>query len=426
MNLTDDLLAFLDACPSPYHAVAAAREQLERTEFVRLDEGAPWKPQPEGRYVVERDGTLIAIQLGTANPAEQGFALIGAHTDSPNLRVKPHPQRDSCGYQLLNVEPYGGVLFHTWLDRDLSLAGRVVLRSADGIRSQLLHIREPLLRVPSLAIHLNRRVNEEGLQLNAQEHLSPLLGAQLPAVAQFKDWLNDWLPDARNAELLSWDLSLYDTEGARCIGSHGSLLSSARLDNLLSCFVALRALRNHEQSTPWSVGIALYDHEEVGSQSASGAKSHLLENTLLRLCGNNAENFQRAMSKSFLVSSDMAHALHPNYVAKHDPQHRPMLGGGPVLKTNHEQAYATEPLGAAHLRLLARDANVTLQDFVARSDMRCGSTIGPIVSSTLGVRTVDVGNPMLSMHSCRELAATDDVPQLLALFQQFFQRGPSV
>jgi len=413
-----DLLQFVNRSPTPFHAVAETVARLEAKGYRRLDEAEAWKVEVGDKvYVVRGGGSVAAFHMGTAPAREAGFHLVGAHTDSPNLRVKPNPELKKAGYGQLGVEPYGGVLLHTWLDRDLSLAGRVSL--ADGA-ARLVDFRRELLRVPSLAIHLNRTVNTEGLKLNAQTHMAPILTLSGLGEINLCALLAEELGDVKAEDVIGWDLMAYDVQPATRSGRNREFIHAARIDNLASCHAGLSALLATEGEAGVSRGIVLYDHEEVGSRSAQGAASDFLRSCLQRLAGDSTESFHRAIAKSFLISADMSHAIHPNYADLHEPMHQPVLGGGPVVKINVNQSYATDGESWASFERWAREADVTTQRFVVRSDLGCGSTIGPITAAELGIRTVDVGNPMLSMHSCREVAAASDVPKMIDVMKRFF------
>jgi aspartyl aminopeptidase len=436
MPQTDDtlvrgLLAYLDASPTPYHAVASASALLERAGFRELKEAEPWQLEPGARVQVSRgDSSLAAFVLGSAPARDAGFLLVGAHTDSPNLRVKPLPDVRAHGYHQLAVEPYGGLLHSTWLDRDLSIAGRVLIDDGSQTgRAELVDFERPLLRIPNLAIHLNRSVNSDGLKLNAQQHLVPVLGLEssVPAEQGFVKLLGQELARTGRsgdpAQILGFDLCLYDTQRAALAGVAGEFIHGARLDNLASCYAAVRALTGKLAERPETRGIVLYDHEEVGSKSAQGAGSPFLQDLLTRLVhaqSSDPDALPQAIARSFLISADMAHAVHPNYADKHEPGHKPVLGQGPVIKTNVGQSYASDGESVARLRLLCRKAGVTPQQYVVRSDLACGSTIGPITAGRVGLRTVDIGSPLLSMHSIREMAATADVGSLQAILATFF------
>jgi aspartyl aminopeptidase len=429
VDVVADLLAFIDRSPTPYHAVAEATRRLRDGAFRELAEGDPWDLSPgDRRYVVRNDGSLVAFQLGSTSPAEGGFRAIGAHTDSPNLRAKPLADASSVGYRQLAVEPYGGVLLHTWLDRDLSLAGRVTLRAPDGPRVVLLDFERPLLRVPSLAIHLFREIRSEGLKLNAQTHLVPVVGLEdappLPELVAAELRARE-LGDVGPEQLLAFDLMTYDVQPAAVSGAGGEFIHAARIDNLASCHAALAALLSAADAGPpdFTRVVVLYDHEEVGSRSAQGAGGTLLLDCLERLVsgfkGGAPQGTARALSRSVLVSADMAHAVHPNYADRHEPGHRPVIGGGPVIKTNASQSYASDARTAGLFADLCAAAGVSPQHFVTRSDLACGSTIGPITAARVGISSVDVGNPMLSMHSCREMAGSADVEPMLRVLRLF-------
>jgi aspartyl aminopeptidase len=413
-----DLLEFIDASPTPFHAVAETVTRLEAHGYRALDEAEPWQINPGDKvYVVRGGGSIAAFHMGSAPTHETGFHLVGAHTDSPNLRVKPNPELKESGYGQLGVEPYGGVLLHTWLDRDLSLAGRALL--ADG-SARLIDFGRELLRVPSLAIHLNRKVNSEGLKLNAQKHMAPIVTLNDDGGIDLRMLLAEELGDVKSKDVLAWDLMAYDLQPATRSGTRREFIHAARIDNLASCHAALTALISADGNAEISRGVVLYDHEEVGSRSAQGAASDFLRSCLQRLSGDSTEDYHRAIANSFLISADMAHAIHPNYTDRHEPKHQPKLGGGPVVKINVNQAYATDGESWASFERWARAAEVSTQRFVVRSDLGCGSTIGPITAAQLGIRTVDAGNPMLSMHSCREVAAAADVPKMIDVMKRFF------
>jgi aspartyl aminopeptidase len=412
-----DLLAFIDRSPTPYHAVAEARRRLEARGFTELDEREEWKIEPGSRhFLVRSGGTLCAFVAGTAPPADAGFVMVGAHTDSPNLRLKPSAEQTSAGHRVLGVEIYGGVLLSTWLDRDLSIAGRVTLR---GGETRLVRFDQPVCRVPMLAIHLDREVNLRGLLLNAQTQMLPTFALDAKDLRSFSAVLADRI-SAKVEDVLGFDLCLHDVQPGSVGGANGEFLFSPRLDNLASCHAAVEALLGAGDPGRTTRAIVLYDHEEVGSQSAAGARSRFFSSVLDRIAnaypGASAQATSRALSRSVLVSADMAHAVHPNFADKHDKQHSPMLGKGPAIKVNANQSYATDAPSAAMFVEACREAGFAPQHFVSRADMPCGSTIGPISAAVMGLRTVDVGNPMLSMHSCREMAASADVsPMIRAL-----------
>jgi aspartyl aminopeptidase len=426
-----DLLSFLDASKTPYHAVRELGRRLIEAGFRQFYEPDAWQAEPGTRgFVVRAGGSVVAFEVGTKPPTEAGFILIGAHTDSPNLRLKPQPDLTNVGYRQLSVEVYGGVLLSTWLDRDLSVAGRVVF--ADGT-SELVDLERPVCRIPNVAIHLNREVNSVGLVLNAQTHLVPVLGLESEP-GGFEALLSEALQrtassGALPSDVLGFDLCLYDTQRAAFAGAEREFLLSSRLDNLASCHAALAALLAAAPDLDATRVVALYDHEEVGSQSASGARSQFLSDVLERLARSfspkDASALPRAISRSLLVSADMAHAVHPNYADKHDKQHRPLLGKGPVIKVNVNQSYASDAPSVAAFSAACRAVDVVPQHFSSRNDSPCGSTIGPISAARLGLRTVDVGSPMLSMHSCREMAAVSDVAPMIRVLTRLFSEFTS-
>ncbi len=430
-DLVPDLLAFIDRSPTPYHAVAEGVRRLEASGFERLKESEVWDHGPGTRgYVVRGGGTLAAFEAGTEPPAQAGFRLLGAHTDSPNLRVKPQPDVTASGYRQLAVEPYGGVLLHTWLDRDLSLAGRATIGEGDSVRSVLVDFARPMLRIPNLAIHLFREIREEGLKLNAQTHLVPVVG--LEEAPELRELIATELrardtADVTAEQILSFDLMAADTQPSAVIGSRGEFISAPRLDNLASSHASITALLRAAEAGParFTRAIVLYDHEEVGSRSAQGAAGSFLADALERIVagwkGGEPQGVSRAMSSSTLISVDMAHAVHPNYADRHEPGHRPVLGNGPVVKINSNQAYATDAETQGLFESICRSADVKTQHFVTRSDLGCGSTIGPITAARVGIRTVDVGNPMLAMHSCREMAATADVEPMVEVLSRYLK-----
>lgn len=419
-----ELADFIEASPTPFHAVSELAARLTAAGFTELGEGAAWKLEPGGRYHVIRNGSsLMAFVVADRPPAETGFRLTGAHSDSPNLRLKPRPETLVHGYRQLAVEVYGGVLLSTWLDRDLGLGGRVFAKGERAPR--LVRSSGPICRIPNLAIHLDRTVNEEGLKLNAQTHLPPVIGL---SDAEDTTWLRGWLARELSLEpgaIQSFDLMLHDTQKPAVSGLDSEFLHAPRLDNLASCHASLAALSRALAAgrLPATSGFVVYDHEEVGSETASGAASNLLESVLERIVmarGGGREEFRRAVARSLFVSADMAHALHPNRADRHEPGHAPKLNAGPVIKMNANQRYATDAATGARFLELAAEVEVPTQVFVTRSDLPCGSTIGPITATRLGIPTVDVGNPMLSMHSCREMAGTRDPELMVRVLARLF------
>ncbi|WP_411285043.1 M18 family aminopeptidase [Lapillicoccus sp.] len=408
------LIAFIDASPSPFHAVARAGAMLEDAGFAELSEVDAF-PTEAGRHYLVRGGSLVAWSTEGADGASGGagpaspFRVVGAHTDSPNLRIKPKPDVTRAGWQLLGVEVYGGPLLNSWLDRDLGLSGRVAVREASGVATRLLTVDEPVLRVAQLAIHLDREQNR-GLALNPQQHLAPLWGqGELPG--DFPAYLGDQVGVDAN-DVLGWEVMTHDVQPSRRIGRGGDLIAAPRLDNLATTYAGVRALLDALEREPAHVLVlVLFDHEEVGSLSERGAMSTLLPAVLERVVlarGGTREHHLRALAGTVIASGDMAHATHPNYADRHESQHQVALNAGPVLKVNAQLRYATDSVGAATFLLACEQADVPVQLFVTRTDLPCGSTVGPTTSALTGATTVDVGAPMLSMHSARELCGAQD------------------
>ncbi len=428
VDVLQDLLAFLRESPTPYHAVESTVARLEAAGFQRLAEADSWSSLSGGRYfVVHGESAIIAFVIPASKRAS-AFRIIGAHTDSPNLRLKPKAEYAKEGYAQLGVEVYGGALLNSWLDRDLSLAGRVLIRGQNGaISTRLVKVDRPILRIPQLAIHLDRDV-DKGLSLNKQDHMAPVLGLAKEGGDIASLCASELGVDA--AAIVSTDLMLFDTVAPTLAGLHGELLFSARLDNLAMCHAAVSALVSAatravpvEEVIPL---IALFDHEEVGSHSAMGASSAFLPRVLERIVlglGKSQDDAYRALASSMCVSADMAHAVHPNYAERHEPRHKPALNGGPVIKINAQQRYATSARTAALFEALCKEANVPVQHYVHRTDLPCGTTIGPITSTLLGIPTVDVGNPMLSMHSVREMAGAKDPEMMTRVLALFLSRS---
>lgn len=414
------LVDFLSSSPTPFHATASLARRLDAAGYQRLDEREAWSVQPGGRYYVTRnDSSLIAVRLG-GQPLERGLRLVGAHTDSPCLKVKPQPELYRQGFWQLGVEVYGGMLLAPWFDRDLSLAGRVTFRAEGRVQSRLVDFHKPLAIIPNLAIHLNREANQ-GWAINAQNELPPIL-AQIPAGEHrdFRVLLAARLQQEHgigNAEVLDFELSFYDVQPAALVGLDDDFIAAARLDNLLSCHAGLEALL--ASAGDENAVLVCTDHEEVGSTSCCGADGPFLEQVLQRLLPT-GDAYTRTIQRSLLISADNAHGVHPNYADKHDGNHGPRLNAGPVIKVNANQRYATSSETAAFFRDLCQREEVPVQSFVVRSDMGCGSTIGPLTAGQLGVRTVDIGLPTFAMHSIRELAGSRDLGYLIKVLTAFY------
>ncbi len=399
------------------------KSKLVEAGFVELDEGCCWNIKPGCRYLVTRnDSSIIAFNTSQQDPAESGIRLVGAHTDSPCLKLKPQPDLQRSHYAQLGVEVYGGALLHPWFDRDLTLAGRISFRKTDGsLANALINFQRAIAIVPSLAIHLDREANN-GRALNAQKELPLLLhGLQPNEKSDFRQTLLTQLlhehPACDAETILDFEICAYDTQTAALIGLKHEYIAGARLDNLLSCFVGLQALLNSNNLQP--ALLVCTDHEEVGSVSTCGAQGQFLNSVLQRWLGN-SETLARTLHRSLLVSADNAHGIHPNYPEKHDEKHGPHINGGPVMKINANQRYASNAITQAFFRDLCEQHKIPLQMFVARADMGCGSTIGPLTAAGSGIKTIDIGAPTFAMHSIRELAGAQDISHLYSALHAFF------
>ncbi len=438
--LAASVLDDLALSPTPYHAVQRAAELLDDAGFVEVAADEPFPTDPGLRYL-RIGGSLVAWHQRTS--VADGLVVVGAHTDSPNLRVRTKPDVTSGGFRQVGMEIYGGVLLNSWLDRDLGLAGRVsVADGAGGIDHRLYLDGRPLLRIPQLAIHLDRDIRGSGLKLDPQRHMTPLWMLA-------DDGADDGTDDGDAApgglreqvaadlgvatdDILAWDLMAFDVQAPAVVGHHEDLFASARIDNLVSSFCAIRALID-AVTTGDAEGdesgrlplVVLYDHEEIGSESATGAAGSLLGSTLERVAGAagaDRATYLAALARSLVISADGAHATHPNYVDKHEPSHHIALNAGVVIKRNANQRYATDAVSEAEVVAAAAEADVPLQYYIHRNDLPCGSTIGPITAARLGVSTVDLGAPQLAMHSIREMAGLDDLDHLHNLLRAVLVR----
>ena len=426
-----DLGDYVSASPSSFHAAHEGARRLSESGFTGLDEAQPWEAGA-GKFYVIRDGALIAwITPESAGPTT-GFNILGAHTDSPSFKLKPKPTTGRLGWLQAGVEVYGGPLLNSWLDRELQLAGRLVM--LDG--TQHLTATGPLLRFPQLAIHLDRAVNE-GLTLDKQQHMNPVFGLGDPGEADLLALLAERVSgggtEVDPALIGGYDVVVADTQLPAVFGAKGEFFASGRLDNLSATHAGITALIAHADASdggpqasdgtaPIAV-LAAFDHEEIGSASRSGACGPVLEDILTRISdglGASVSQRRQAFSASFCLSADAGHAVHPNYAERHDPVNRPVLNGGPLLKINANQRYATDAAGAAFWVRLCGEAGVPFQEFVSNNAIPCGSTIGPLTATRLGIRTVDVGVPLLSMHSARELCGVEDPHRLARVTELFF------
>jgi aspartyl aminopeptidase len=420
-----DLLNFIDASPSPWHAVTSVTQILNANSFKPLIENQPWQFKKNGRYYVVRDGaSIIAFVMGDQPLAESGFRIIGAHTDSPGLRLKPKAAFEAQGFAQLGVEIYGGPILATFTDRDLSLAGRVIVRDGDTYASHTVQFTNALVRLPNLAIHMNREVNNKGLVLNKQTGLPLIFGFatdSAEAITQLSQALANEL-NISPADIMTWDLAVYDTQKGCLWGLNQEFIANSQLDNLASCHAAVTALIANKK--PHATNIcALFDHEEVGSESASGASGSFMNDVITRICASSQsteENRLRALANSFFISADMAHAYHPNHPSAYEPCHHALVNQGPVIKTNANQRYSTNAESAARFISLCEVAGVPYQQYAHRTDLGCGSTIGPILASNLGIASVDVGSPMWAMHSLRESAGVLDHSYMIKVLKAHF------
>jgi len=420
-----DLLAFISASPTPWHAVSTMVECLQADGFTELLETDPWALQSHARHYVIRGGSLMAFITGGASPSESGFLIAGAHTDSPGLRLKPNTAYLSEGMVRLGLEVYGGPILATFTDRDLGLAGRIQTRTAQGTATQLVNISRPIVRLPNLAIHMNREVNEQGLKLHRQTELNLIFSGKDGASPQdFQDFIAAECGCAAE-DILAMELLVRDTQEGTIWGAHEEYIASGQLDNLASCHSILQALLRVDEPRQTLIG-AFFDHEEVGSESHAGAAGSFVADVLARISEAlflHGSDALRARAKSTFISMDMAHAWNPNYPAAYEPQHRLRINAGPAIKYNSSQRYATDSESAARFMLWCEQAEVPYQHYVHRSDLACGSTIGPLVSARLGISTVDVGAPMWSMHSLRESAGVLDSWWLTKVLDQVFEAG---
>lgn len=417
-----ELFQFLDASPSAFHAVDELRSLLLAQGFIELVESERWNlSKAQGYFVIRENCSLISFILGSEEDATQGFRMLGSHSDSPGLQLKPKPALEAAPYLQLGVEIYGGPLLNPWFDRDLSLAGRVSCADIKGgLTDYLINFQRPLLTIPSLAIHLDREAND-GRAIDKQKALPPLfaqaLGQQLPDFANIlKNQVSKQFPGAGIEEVLSFDLFCYDPQQATYLGYNDDFIVSGRLDNLLSCHVAATAMA--EANLRHNCLFICTNHEENGSTSTTGAQGSFAEDVLSRILPD-AESRQIALRNSFFISIDNAHASHPNFKETAEPSHLTVLNGGPVIKINANQRYATNSRSAAVFKLLARKAGVEVQEFVMPTGHPCGSTIGPMTAAKLGVETIDVGAPTFAMHSVREVTGAGDPYKLLQVIQTF-------
>ena len=451
INHAKALIDFINGSPSPYHVVDMCKNVLRKAGFIEISEKKQWSLQKGGKYFMTRNqSTVMAWVVGEKFEPGNGFSIIGAHTDSPCLKIKPVSKKNKSGFLSVGVQCYGGGIWGTWFDRDLTVAGRVIVQDGENIRQRLVHVQKAILRVPNICIHLQRDINDK-FCINKETHTLPILATEV---------LNKKLKEAGEVEvekekktesskhhsaliktlcenanckpedIIDMELVLADTQPAIIGGVYDEFIFAPRLDNLMSTFCALRAL---VESTDEGLTeernvrmITLYDNEEVGSESAQGAASMLTEHVIRRICQSINSPFEQTIANSFLLSADQAHAVHPNYPEKHEENHKPAFHGGPVIKINANQRYATTAVTSSILKVIAKKCEVPIQEVVVKNDSQCGSTIGPILSAKLGIRTLDIGGPQLSMHSIREMCCTSSVYQNITLYKAFFEDLPIV
>lgn len=423
-SLIYDFLSFLDRSPTAWHAVATARRQLQEAGFIELSEQNRWDIQPQQQYLVTRNGSALCAFI-TPRCLPQRLRLLASHTDSPSLKLKPQPEIRKHRAILLGVEVYGSPLLSSWLNRDLGIAGRVIYTHRHGqIRESLIRLDRYPVTIPQLAIHLDREVNDKGLQLNRQEHLNALAG--LESAFKESSFLESLLREELDFEqIIAHDLFLFPLEKACLLGFQDSLLAAYRIDSLASVHAALTALLHHLDPLENEIKMIIFwDNEEVGSHTAQGASSPFFSQILERIVEGfkgTREDYFCLLNRSTCISIDLAHALHPNYADKHDPQHQPFLGHGIVLKSNAQQRYATGARSFLPVKMIADLKQIPLQSFVSRNDIPCGTTIGPLQASLTGMSTVDIGCGQLSMHSCRELMSCQDHIDMCHLLESILQ-----
>ncbi len=438
---TLDMLSFIDTSPTAAHATTESVRRLEAEGFKCLDEADRWDIKPGDRfYVTRNNSSIIAVRVGTAPVEDAGFRIAGAHTDFPGLRLKPNGVYSKNGYIQLGVEVYGGPILHTWLDRDLGLAGKLVVREKDGShRIVLFAVNRPVCRIPNIAPHI--RVNKkEEIKFNEQDHIPPVIGLGDSDILEEKPILK-LIADAAEGggvdpeRVSGYSIEVFDLQPGTLGGMNDEFVFVRAIDNLASCHAGIVALKNAPKKTPFTQVLALFDNEEVGSRTMQGAGSGFLDTVLERIClpaDHPREAYFRSIASSFIISVDGAHAVNPNYPEAHEPRHHPVLNGGPVIKVNANERYTTQTDALTHLRKCAENAGrkggskkkskspVPLQTFVARTDVGTGSTIGPMTACRLGMRSIDIGTPMISMHSSREMGGTADQLYMIKLLTEHF------
>lgn len=422
-----DLIDYIYASPTAFNAVETSKNLLIKNGFEELQMNKKWQLKVGGKYFITKNSSSLTAFVINSDSMQDGFRIIGSHSDSPTFRIKPNAEMTvENTYLKLNTEAYGGAILSTWFDRPLSIAGRVVLKSENILcpREEIININRPICIIPNIAIHMNRSVND-GYKFNKQKDTLPLVGL-INETLEKDDFLIKEISkelDVKKEDILDFDLYLYEYEKGSIIGPNEEFISSSRLDNLSMAHASLHGLINANGKNGINI-VSIFDNEEVGSSTKQGADSNMLLNLLERICislGKNREEFFSALYSSFMISADLAHALHPNIYEKHDPTNRPVVGGGPVIKISANQAYTSDAFSAGVYKNICEKCGVKYQQFVNRSDERGGSTIGPISATHLDINSVDIGSPILSMHSVRELGSVEDHYNIYVTFVEFYQ-----
>lgn len=427
-SFAKNLLNYIYDSPTAFNAVKTSKELLDNNGFKELKMTEKWELQINGRYYITKNSSaIIAFVVNSQNIEEQGFRIIGSHSDSPSFRIKPKAEMVSeNSYLKLNTECYGGPILNTWLDRPLAIAGRVVTKGEDILnpKEEIININKPLCIIPNIAIHMNRTVNE-GYALNKQKDMLPLVGLINESLEKDNFLINEIVKelDVKKENIIDFDLFLYEYEKGSLIGPNEEFISSSRLDNLSMAHASLYGLIDSQNNKGINI-VSVFDNEEVGSSTKQGADSNMMLNMLERISialGKNRDEFLRSLYSSFMISADLAHAVHPNMGEKHDPTNRPVMGKGPVIKINANQSYTSDAHSVSVYKMICNEIDIPYQEFVNRSDERGGSTIGPISSTHIDIPSVDVGSPILAMHSIRELASVEDHYSIYRTFKRFYE-----
>lgn len=427
-KFAENMLDFIYESPTQFNAVEVSAETLEKNGFEKLNPKENWKLEVGKKYYTTKNSSaLVAFKVNSDEIEKEGFRIIGSHTDSPGFRIKPNAEMESCGaYLKLNTEGYGGMILSTWLDRPLAMAGRVFLRGENPFKpvEKIVNINKPVCIIPNLAIHMNRSIND-GYKYNKQTDMLPLVGL-INEQLEKDNYMVKLLASELNVEveeIIDFDIFLYEYEKGCFTGANGEFISTGRLDNLSMYYSSVEALLDSDSKSGISIAVG-FDNEEVGSSTKQGADSNMLLNILERICislGKDRQQFFEAIENSFIISSDLAHAVHPNVNSMADPTNRPVMGKGPVIKVHAGQAYTSDGYSISVYKEICRECGVEYQEFVNKSDQRGGSTIGPISSTHIDIPSVDIGAPILSMHSIRELGCSEDFYNTYKTFVKFYE-----